>query len=108
MSRANLGSDAEAVIDFEKPTMELDLSGMTDDQMQATILRTFGRVLGMGYELQYPDYRNYMRKFLDDSDLRQFLGIKRVSDITTDHQVLGPFNQYCEGYLDEDSIMHLP
>ena len=110
------------IIDFEKPTMVLDISSANEARIKFNILHEFGHVLSLYHEQQHPDYLEVMDKFLDKSELiRRFIDDNRDLGLTEDnfHQQNGklPDGTFTLPYdpesmmlypHDPQSIMHYP
>jgi hypothetical protein len=64
-----LGSLAKAV-PVKKPTMNLNFSTMSDEEIKTTIIHQFGHALGLGHALIKPDDWKVLRFYLNMGTLK--------------------------------------
>ena len=111
-SLSELGSDASKIIDFETPTMVLDIGSANEARIKFNILHEFGHVLSLYHEQQHPDYLDVMDKFMDREKAKEkFIEDNRELKFTEEDFVQQngrlPDGTFTMEY-DPDSIMHYP
>lgn len=85
--------------------MVLDLNGMDNHKIQATIVHEFGHSFGLGHEHQHPDYWTNMEWFLDVDGMIECAG-KNYNHYINQYGPLG--QDVYKSSFDPHSVMHYP
>jgi len=90
-----VGVEAERIIDVKKPTMILNLKGLTRPLQKSIVIHEFGHALGLEHEHHHSDFWATVKKFIDLTKIPEDERIRLIRH--TD-------NPDC--HYDVDSIMH--
>ena len=103
---SKIGTDARAVNDITKPTMNLALKGQNPDFQMYLVIHQFGHALGLEHEHQRPVFWKVASDFVDIGKMKADPQLKNVN---VDEYMLvlplrGPFSLTKK--YDPDSVMH--
>ena len=89
--------DAEKIVTQDKPTMMLNLKGLTPEFQKSLVIHEFGHAYGLDHEHQWSDFLDVVGKFFDESKLSesQKIRVKKRDDMLDREEA-----------YDRHSIMH--
>ena len=88
--------DAEKIVPQDKPTMMLNLKGLSRESQRSLVIHEFGHALGLDHEHQRSDFWATMKEYIDLSRVPEGerVRLQKRDDMER------------EEFYDPDSIMH--
>ena len=75
-----MGNTSQIVVDLNKPTMILNLRGMSAKLQRSTVLHEFGHALGLYHEHQRSDFWDVLEDKDEEDQYRFIIGIKKMKE----------------------------